>query len=151
MIDTNKKYVPPEKYRPKPRDPNKKPEKVKGFTVASFIALHIIFILKYLLDFVLLPHLFPDLYPLSVAAIIIWTIETIVVCTLCIKFVTGFGYFYIPAILVYSILIAIWPNNLYHFGVEIPAIVGGLIAYVASRLIERALMWFFIAISFITM
>ncbi len=36
-------YVPDEKYRPKPANPNKKVEKVWGFTVLSFLALLAIF------------------------------------------------------------------------------------------------------------
>ena len=144
-------YTPPEQYRPKPFNPNKKPEKVKGFTVASFIALQIVFIIKYLLDFLLLPHLFPELYPFSVIAIIIWVISTILVCALSIKFITGFGYFYIPACLFYAICVAIWPNNVFYFGTEIPSLLGAIITYAGNRIIERIIMWISIAISFITM
>ena len=151
MIDTNKKYTPPEKYKPKPFNPNKKPEKVPGFTVASFFILWIVFAAKYCVDFLLLPKLLPDLYPFTAVGIILWVVNTIIFCALSIKFVSGFGYFYIPAILIYSILVAIWPQNLFGFGTEIPAIVGGLITYVASRIVERIIMWIFIGFSFITM
>ena len=47
-------YIPPEKYRPKPFNPNKKPERVPGFTVVSFVGLLIAFAAKYALDFLLL-------------------------------------------------------------------------------------------------
>lgn len=144
-------YTPPEQYKPKPFNPNKKPEKVKGFTVASFFTLMATFVAKYLLDFLLLPTLFPALYPFSAGAIIIWIVTTIVICFLAIKFITGFGYFYIPACLIYAICVAIWPNNVFYFGTVIPAIVGGLIAYIANRLIERAILWISILLSFVTM
>lgn len=151
MVDTDKPYVPPAKYQPKKFNPNKKPEKVKGFTVASFFVLIGIFLAKYFLDFLLLPTLFPGFYPFSALAISIWAVETIVVCALTIKFISGFGYFYIPACLVYAIAVAIAPNGLFGFGDSIPAIVGGLIAYVATRLIQRIIIWIFIGLAFITM
>ena len=151
MIDTDKPYVPPAKYQPKKFNPNKKPAKVKGFTVASFFVLLSIFLAKYFLDFWLLPTIFPSVYPFSALAIIIWAAETILICTLTIKFVSGFGYFYIPACLVYAIAVAIAPNGLFGFGTVIPQIVGGLIAYVATRLIQRIILWIFIGIAFITM
>ena len=151
MTTTNQKYIPPAKYQPKAFNPNKKPEKVKGFTVLSFLALIITYIAKFLLDFLLLPTLLPELYPLSAAAIAIWCISTILITFIAIKFITGFGYFYIPACLTYAICVAVWPNNLFYFGTVIPAILGGLIAYAASRLIERIEMWLFILAGFITM
>ena len=151
MADVDKPYVPPEKFRPKPFNPNKKPAKVKGFTVASFFVLLGIFLAKYFLDFLLLPTLFPSIYPFSALAIIVWVVETILVCIITIKFVSGFGYFYIPACLVYAIAVAIAPNGLFGFGDAIPAIVGGLIAYIATRLIQRIIIWIFIGLAFITM
>lgn len=151
MIDTNKPYVPPAKYQAKKFNPNKKPAKVKGFTVASFLVLLAVFLAKYFIDFLLLPALFPDLYPISVAAIVIWVIETIIFLVISIQFITGFGYFYIAAALVYAIPILIYSNGLFGFGTEIPIFLGALIAYAATRLLERIIMWVFIGISFITM
>lgn len=151
MIDTNKPYVPPAKYQAPKFNPNKKPAKVKGFTVASFFTLLGIYLAKYVLDFILLPLIFPQLYPFSAAAIIIWIIETIIITALCIKFVSGFGYFYIPACLIYAIGVAIYPNDVFMFGPIIPQFFGGVIAYAASRIIERAVIWAFIGISFIRM
>ena len=151
MIDTDKPYAPPEKYKPKAFNPNKKPEKVKGFTVISFCVLQGIYLAKYFLDFHLLPQLFPGLYPFSTGAIILWIIETIAVTALCIKFVSGFGWFYLPACLIYGIAVAICPNNLFGFSTAIPAILGGLIAYAASRIIEHATMWVFMIIYFTTL
>lgn len=95
MIDTDKKYTPPAKYTPKKFDPNKKPEKVPGFTVLSFLALIAIYIIKYCIDFLLMPALFAN-YNTPPFAVTFWIIETIIITFLCIKFVTGFGYFYIP-------------------------------------------------------
>ena len=148
-MDTDKKYVPPAKYQPKPFNPNKKPAKVQGFTVASFCALQLIFLAKYFLDFQLLPRLFPSIYPFSAAAVIVWIIETIIVITLCIRFVSGFGYFYIPACIIYAVGVMIAPNELFGFGAIIPAFLGGIIAYTASRIIEHAIMWIFIIRSFV--
>jgi len=150
MIDTNKQYAPPAKYKPKPFNPNKKPEKVPGFTVASFFGLIAIYIIKYCIDFLLMPAIFPG-YNTPAFAVTFWIIETIIITFLCIKFVTGFGYFYIPACLVYAILVTIWPNGIFGFGTIMPAIAGGAIVYVASRVIERIEMWLFILVGFVTM
>ena len=150
MIDTDKKYTPPEQYKPKKFNPNKKPEKVPGFTVLSFFVLIAIYVTKYCLDFLLLPAIFP-VYNTPPVAVTFWVIETIIITFLCIKFVTGFGYFYIPACLVYAILVGIWPNGIFGFGEVIPAIAGAGIAYAASCVIERVEMWLFILVGFIRM
>ena len=150
MIDTNKPYTPPAKYEAPKFNPNKKPAKVPGFTVLSFFVLIAIYIAKYCIDFLLMPAIFPG-YNTPVFAVTFWIIETIIITALCIKFVTGFGYFYIPACLIYAILVTIWPNGIFGFGVYLPAIAGGAIAYAASRLIERAEMWIAIGLSFIRM
>ena len=150
MTDTNKPYVPPEKYRPKPFNPNKKPEKVPSFTVLSFLGLIAVYVAKYCIDFLLMPALFPN-YNMPVFAVTFWIIETIIITFLCIKFITGFGYFYIPACLVYAILVWIWPNGIFGFGEIMPAIAGAGIAYAASRIIERVEIWLFILVGFIRM
>ena len=150
MIDTDKPYTPPAKYKAPKFNPNKKPEKVPGFTVLSFFILIAIYIAKYCIDFLLMPTIFPG-YNTPAFAVTFWIIETIIVTFLCIKFVTGFGYFYIPACLIYAILVAIWPNEIFGFGTVIPAIAGGAIAYVASRAIERLEMWLFILVGFVRM
>ena len=150
MIDTDKKYTPPAKYTPKKFAPNKKPEKVPGFTVLSFLVLIAIYIIKYCIDFLLMPALFAS-YNTPPFAVTFWIIETIIITFLCIKFVTGFGYFYIPACLVYAILVGLWPNGIFGFGDIIPAAAGAAIAYAASRIIERIEMWLFIIAGFIKM
>ena len=150
MIDTDKKYVPPAKYAPKKFNPNKKPEKVRGFTVLSFFALIAIYAGKYCIDFLLLPAIFPN-YNTPPIAVTFWIIETFIITFLCIKFVTGFGYFYIPACLIYAVLVWIWPNGIFGFGDIMPAAAGAAIAYAASRIIERIEMWLFILIGFIKM
>lgn len=150
MIDTNKPYTPPAKYEAPKFNPNKKPAKVPGFTVLSFFVLIAIYVAKYCIDFLLMPAIFPG-YNTPVFAVTFWIIETIIITALCIKFVTGFGYFYIPACLIYAILVTIWPNGIFGFGTYLPAIAGGAIAYAASRLIERAEMWIAIGLSFIRM
>ena len=150
MIDTDKPYTPPAKYQAPKFNPNKKPEKVPGFTVLSFFILTAIYAAKYCIDFLLMPTLFQS-YNTPPFAVTFWIIETIVITALCIKFVSGFGYFYIPACLVYAALVSIWPNGIFGFGVVMPAIAGGAIAYAASRLIEKIEMWIFIGASFLRM
>ena len=150
MIDTDKPYVPPAKYKPAKFNPNKKPEKVPGFTALSFLGLIAIYVAKYCVDFLLMPALFSN-YNTPAFAVTFWIIETIVITFLCIKFITGFGFFYIPACLVYAILVWIWPNGIFGFGEIMPAVAGAGIAYAASRIIERVEMWLFILVGFIKM
>ncbi len=144
------RYVPDEKYRPKPRDPNQKPEKVWGFTAVSFFGLWAIFAAKYALDFLLLPKLFPGAYPLSVGAIVAWTLSTIVVTVLSMMFVSGMGFFYPFADLVYAILVAIWPLGLY--GSEfIPGFALALLMAMIMYGIQRLVLWVVILIGFMKM
>ena len=136
-------YKPPEKYRPKPAGPKPKPEKVPGFTVASFIGLWAIFAVKYVVDFLLLPKLLPDIYPLSVWAIVVWVISTLVFSFISIEFVSGFSFFYPFANLVYVVLAAIWSFGLY--GAEylpgfLIAALMGLIMYG----VQRGILWILI-------
>ena len=143
------RYVPDEKYKPKPA-PKGKPEKVWGFTVASFLGLMGIFVLKYLLDFLLLPKLFPDLYPLSVGAILVWLASTLIVSFLALKFVTRIGFFYEIADLFYVLLVLIWPLGLYGTGL-IPAFFVALIGWIVMRAIQWVMLWIFILVGFVRM
>ncbi|MCQ2569211.1 MAG: hypothetical protein MJ155_02905 [Candidatus Saccharibacteria bacterium] len=136
-------YKPPEKYRPKPAGPKPKPEKVPGFTVASFFGLWAIFAVKYVVDFLLLPKLLPDIYPLSVWAIVVWVISTLIFSFVSIEFVSGFSFFYPFANLIYVVLAAIWPFGLY--GAEylpgfLIAALMGLIMYG----VQRGILWILI-------
>ena len=136
-------YKPPEKCRPKPAEPKPKPEKVPGFTVASFFGLWAIFAVKYVVDFLLLPKLLPDIYPLSVWAIVVWVISTLVFSFISIEFVSGFSFFYPFANLVYVVLAAIWSFGLY--GAEylpgfLIAALMGLIMYG----VQRGILWILI-------
>lgn len=136
-------YKPPEKYRPKPAGPKPKPEKVPGFTVASFFGLWAIFAVKYVVDFLLLPKLLPDIYPLSVWVIVVWAISTLVFSFVSIEFVSGFSFFYPFANLIYVVLAAIWPFDLY--GAEylpgfLIAALMGLIMYG----VQRGILWILI-------
>ena len=136
-------YKPPEKYRPKPVGPKPKPEKVPGFTVASFFGLWAIFAVKYVVDFLLLPKLLPGIYPLSVWAIVVWVISTLVFSFISIEFVSGFSFFYPFANLVYVVLAAIWSFGLY--GAEylpgfLIAALMGLIMYG----VQRGILWILI-------
>ncbi len=151
MIDTNKQYTPPAKYKPTPFNPNKKPEKVPGFTVLSFFILMATYIGKYCLDFLLLPTLLPQVYAIPGLAIMLWIITTVIITFIAIKFISGFGLFYIPACLLYALCVLLWPNGAFGFGTVIPAALGATIAYVANRVIERIEMWIFMLVGFVTM
>jgi len=129
----------------------RKVEKVWGFTVASFFALIGVHIAKYFIDFHLLPKLFPSLFPLSLGAVGLWLASSIIISTLCMKFISRFGYFYPIAIFFYALCIVFWPMGAYGFGDIIPSILGAIIAGVALDLIQRGILWIFIFIGFITM
>lgn len=128
----------------------KKPEKVWGFTLASFLGLLGIFVVKYLVDFLLLPAIFPNLYPASTGAIILWFITSILFTLGAMLWVTRFGYFYPVAIALYSILVALIPLGLYGTA-AVPAIAIALVAFAVLCVIYRALLWIFILVGFITM
>lgn len=144
------RYVPDEKYRPKPRNPNQKPEKVWGFTVASFFGLLAVFAAKYAVDFLLLPRLFPDAYPFSVGVVVAWVLTTIIFSFASMKLVTGMGIFYPFADLVYAILVAIWPLGLY--GAEfVPGFVLAIIMAAIMYALQRAILWILILVGFMKM
>ena len=146
---SDKKYVVPERYRPKPRDPNKKPEKMWGCTVGSFFGLLGVFVGKYLVDFLLLPKLFPAWYPFSAAAIVAWLISTIVFTFVAMKFISGLIYFYYAADLVYAILVAIWPLGLYGAGVYMPGVLLAVLMAFMLYFLQRIILWAVILWSFV--
>jgi len=145
------KYVVPEKYRPKPRDLNKKPEKVWGCTLGSFLGLIGVFIAKYLVDFLLLPKLFPAWYPLSAAAIIAWLISAIIFTFVAMKFVSGLIYFYYVADLVYAVLVAILPMGLFGTAELFPGIVLAIIMAIMLYFLQRFMLWLIILWGFVRM
>lgn len=134
---------------PKPR--KKKPEKVWGFTVASFCALMAVFVTKYLVDFLLLPWLFPQFYPVSGAAFLLWLATTLVAVLISMFFITRFGYFYPVANLLYVIIAAIWPLGLYGLGDFWPALIGAAAGGLVMYVIERLILWVFILVGFMRM
>ena len=143
-------YVPPDKYRPKPVNPNKKVEKVWGFTVLSFLGLMATFAVKYVVDFLVLPKVFPDLFPFSIGALIVWLISSLLFIFLALKFISRMGFFYPVVFIVYAVLVWIFPMGLYGLA-EIPSFAGALLAYAVMCLIERVMLWIFILIGFVTM
>ena len=56
----------------------KKPEKVWGFTVAAFFGMIAIFVVKYLVDFLLLPAVLPQFYSTSGAAFLLWLATSLI-------------------------------------------------------------------------
>lgn len=159
MANTNKyhkdkyapSYVPDEKYRPKPASPNKKVEKVWGFTVLSFLALLAVFVVKYLVDFLLIPRIFPGLFPFSVSALLVWLVSSLLFSFVALKFITRMGLFYPAADIIYAILIWVFPGGLYGLESILPAFAGAIIAYVILRIIQRVMLWIFILVGFIRM
>ena len=152
MTKTNEPYVVPEKYRPKPFIP-KKGEFARDmrYLALSFLGLVAVFVGKYFLDFWLLPKLFPSLYPVSIGALLIWLISTIVVSFLALKFVSGMGIFYEIADTIYALIALIWPLDLYGLGTAVPVIVGVLMAWIVMRAIQWVMLWAFILIGFVKM
>lgn len=155
MTNNNDKYAPsyvaPEKYRPKAPNPNKKVEKVWGFTVLSFIGLLATFVVKFLVDFFLLPEIFSNLYPFSVGAVVIWFVSSLLFIFVALKFITRIGFFYPVAFVLYAILVWAFPNGIYGLDTVIPALGGAIIAYVVLRIIQRIMLWIFILVGFVTM
>lgn len=144
-------YVPDKKYRPKPTNPNKKVEKVWGFTVLSFLALLAIFVVKYLVDFLLIPRIFPGLFPFSVGALLVWLVSSLLFSFIALKFITRMGFFYPAADIVYGILVWAFPCGLYGLESMLPALAGAMIAYVILRIIQRVMLWIFILVGFVRM
>lgn len=149
MASKDAKYVVPERYRPKPRDPNKKPEKLWGCTAGSFFGLLGAFVGKYLVDFLLLPKLFPAWYPFSAAAVIAWLVSTIIFTFVSMKFISGLIYFYYAADLVYVLLVAIVPRDLYGAGDYLPRVLLAVAMAAVLYFLQRILLWLLIIWSFI--
>lgn len=129
----------------------KKPEKVWGFTVASFFGLIGVFVAKYLIDFLVLPAIFPQFYPSTGMAFVLWLITSLVATVAAMLWITRFGYFYPVADIVYAIIMAIWPLGLYGTAEFWPAILAALAAAVILWVIQRLVLWIFIIVGFITM
>ena len=144
-------YTPPEKYRLKKPNPNKKVEKVWGFTVLSFLILMAVFVVKYLVDFLLIPKIFPGLFPFSIGALLVWLASSLLFSFVALKFITRMGFFYPAADIVYAILVWAFPYGLYGLELIIPALAGAIIAYVILRIIQRVMLWIFILVGFVRM
>lgn len=129
----------------------KKPEKVWGFTVASFFALLAIYAFKYALDFLILPKLFPQFYPYSWGALIAWLLSTIIVTVAAMLWISRFGWFYPIANLVYVVLALIWPLGLYGMGDFWHPLVAVIVGGVAMDIIQQIILWIFIFVGFARM
>ncbi len=143
-------YTPPERYRPKKANPNKKVEKVWGFSVLSFCGLLMIFVGKYLVDFLILPEIFSGLFPFSIGALIVWLISTLVFIFVALKFISRIGFFYPVAFIVYAVLVWAFPLGLYGLA-SVPPLAGALLMYAVMCLIERIMLWIFILVGFVRM
>lgn len=129
----------------------KKPEKVWGFTVVSFLSLLGVFVAKYFVDFLLLPAIFPQFYPSSGMAFVLWLITSLVATVAAMLWITRFGHFYPVADILYAIIVAIWPLGLYGTAEFWPAILAAFAAALILWVIQRIVLWIFIIIGFITM
>ena len=129
----------------------KKPEKVWGFTVAAFFGMIAIFVVKYLVDFLLLPAMLPQFYPTSGAAFLLWLATSLIATIASMLWVTRFGFFYPVADIVYALCVAIWPLGLYGTAEFWPSILAGLAAAIILWVIQRITLWIFILVGFMRM
>ena len=144
-------YMPDEKYKPKVANPHKKVEKVWGFTALSFLGLLTTFVVKYLVDFLLIPQLLSELFPFSAGALVIWIVSSLFFSFVALKFITRMGFFYPVADVGYAVLVWVFPRGLYGLDIFLPAFAGAIIAYVVLRIIQRAMLWIFILVGFVRM
>ncbi len=128
----------------------KKPEKVWGFTVLSFFAMLGVYAAKFFVDFCVLPNMFPDWYPFSIYAMIAWIATAAVATIISVQFITRFGFFYPVADIMYALFILLWPMGLYGTANWPDAIVALLAAFLLD-VIQRAVLWIYIAIDFMRM
>ena len=128
----------------------KKPEKVWGFTVGAFCGMLAIYVIKFLVDFLLIPKIFPDFFPISWAAVGIWLASSVIFTVISFQFVTRFGWFYLAAAILYALLVLIFPMGLYGT-VETSPIVIAVLSGVILDLIQRLILWIYIGIGFITL
>lgn len=144
-------YVAPEKYRPKAPNPNRKVEKVWGFSILSFLGLMAIFIIKYFVDFWLFQNVFKDLYPMSVGAVTLWITSSLFFIFLALKFVTRIGFFYPAAFMLYGVLVWALPNGMFGIGDSMQSLILATIMYILMRIIQRMMLWAFVLIGFVKM
>jgi hypothetical protein len=130
--------------------PKKKPEKVWGFTVGSFFGVLAVFVIKFLVDFLLIPKLLPDFFPISWAAVGIWLASTVLFVVIAMQFVTRFGYFYVAAAILYGILVLIWPMGLYGTAETAPIVIA-VLSGVIIDLVSQVILWIYIGIGFMCM
>lgn len=130
--------------------PKKKPEKVWGFTVGAFFGMLAIYVIKFLVDFLLIPKIFPDFFPISWAAVGIWLASSVIFTVISFQFVTRFGWFYLAAAILYALLVLIFPMGLYGTAETSPIVIA-VLSGVILDLIQRIILWIYIGIGFITM
>ena len=130
--------------------PKKKPEKVWGFTVLSFFGMLLVYVIKFLVDFLLIPKIFPDFFPISWAAVGIWLASSVIFTVISFQFVTRFGWFYLAAAILYALLVLIFPMGLYGTAETSPIVIA-VLSGVILDLIQRIILWIYIGIGFITM
>jgi hypothetical protein len=128
----------------------KKPEKVWGFTILSFFGMLAIFVIKYLVDFLLIPKLLPDFFPISWQAVGIWVLSSVIFTVISMQFVTRMGFFYIASAILYGLLVLIWPMGLYGTAETAPIVIA-VLSGVVLDLIQRIILWIYIGIGFMRM
>ncbi len=135
------------KHNPAPKG---KPEKVWGFTVGAFFGMLAVYVIKFLVDFLLIPKLFPDLFPVSWGAVGIWLATSVIFTVISFQFITRFGWFYLVAAILYALLVLFFPMGLYGTAETAPIVIA-VVAGVILDLIQRIILWIYIGIGFITM
>ena len=152
MAKQYEKFVVPEKYRPRPFV-KKKGETARDvkYLIGSFLGLVAVFVAKYFFDFWLLPRLFPDLFPASIGALLLWLASTLIFSIVALVFVSGIGIYYEIVDTIYALIVLIWPLGLYGLGTVVPVLFGVLIAWVVMRAIQWVLLWVMILIGLMKM
>ena len=135
------------KHNPAPKG---KPEKIWGCTVGAFFGMLAVYVIKFLVDFLLIPKIFPDFFPISWPAVGIWLASSVIFTVISFQFITRFGYFYIAAAVLYALLVLIFPMGLYGTAETAPIVIA-VLSGVILDLIQRAVLWIYIGIGFITM
>ena len=130
--------------------PKKQPEKIWGFTFASFLGVLAVFVVKYLVDFLLIPKIFPDFFPISWPAVGIWLASTALFVVIGMQFISRLSYFYMAAAILYGLLVLIWPMGVYGTAETAPIVIA-VLSGVLIDLISQAILWIYIGIGFITM
>jgi hypothetical protein len=135
------------KHNPAPKP---KPEKVWGFSIGSVLGMLAVFAVKFVIDFLVIPKIWPDFFPISWPAVGIWLASTVLFTVISMQFITRFGYFYVAAAIMYGILVLVWPMGLYGTAETMPFVIAVLMGVIID-LISQVILWIYIGVGFMRM